>query len=144
MLLLLFVTYLFTSKRCYAMNRLTSLLNRIICGDASPHECVTFNKHFNCIRKNEINWNDVVNEAAHSSSKVKDVVTEYFTNHSDVFATAHVICLCVFLCDVCNLMIKNGVSLDVCDLVQHLVYSMIDRDVEVCLKYLNCFGKIND
>ena len=34
-------------------------------------------------------------------------------------------------------MIKNGVPLDVCDVVQHLLCHMIDRDVTVCEKYLN-------
>lgn len=132
-------TYLFTWKRRHAVNRLTSLLHGVITGDGVPRDCVTFNSHLNVIRTSVKNWNDTVCAAAHSSSAVKDVVTAYFTNcnESEAFATGHVICLCAFLCDACVLMIKNGVPLDVCDAVQHLVRHMIDRDVTVCVKYLN-------
>ena len=68
-------TYLFSWKRRYATNRMTSLLYGIITGDGAPRDCVTFNKHLNCIRTSAINWDDTVRGVAQSSSTVKDVVT---------------------------------------------------------------------
>ena len=83
-----------------------------------------------------MNWADTVRAVAHNPPFVKGVVTSYFSDKSDAFETEQIICICAFVCDACVVMINNGVPVDVCDVVQHLVCHMLDRDVTACVKFL--------
>lgn len=89
-----------------------------------------------------MNWDNTVRAVAHNSSFIKGVVTTYFANESDAFAIEQLLCICAFLCDACVFMINNRVPLDVCDVVQHLVCHMLDRDVTVCVKFLKRLEKL--
>lgn len=56
---------------------------------------------------------------------------------SSTIKISHVLCLCTYILDVCVIKLSTNKSINVCKVIETLVEYLVERNVDVCVKFLD-------
>lgn len=129
-----YVVYMMKSLLCNAVNNAINDIDR-------TQGCLRFKKQTECVRQLADDWHAMVETVADKYADVKSTLVDVvncFPLKNDKFNKSHVVCFCAFSVDLCVLMLNRKQDVNVNNVMQCLVESLISKNPKACWDFLKC------
>ena len=136
-------------KRAVKHELYALLCNTIVNDSFHTTTTYTVSKHrLECLKKQMCvartlsdEWSDIVHRGSNISIPwhvtLRLIVEETVSHQSGCFKVGHLIVLCAYMSDICNMNLSRNKSVDICVVVETLVDVLVERRFETCVQFLN-------
>ncbi len=91
------------------------------------------------VRRMSNEWSVMTNQCIASGSEacttVKNIL-EIMPGTEESLKIGNILCLCTYVTDVCVMLLSRNETVDVCEIIDVLVEYMIEKNIVMCVKFL--------
>ncbi len=91
------------------------------------------------VRRMSNDWSVMINHCIASGCETRTTVKNILENMpgtDESLKIGNILCLCTYVTDVCVMLLSRNDSVDVCEIIDVLVEYMIEKNIVMCVKFL--------